>query len=253
MKKAKAKKPAVKKEEKAEPVADPTQKDEKAESTPKPAAEDTNGAASKGEQDGIAKDAEEKVPELNKASSHHRAPSVSQQSKMRSSSFRQSSGGLNSPGYFPADGDTAPEIYRKQAVKIEELEKENKRLTKDASDGEKRWKKAEEELEDLREAEGDSPSKLTAGGSSGEIEKLVRNMIFIYLVLALIILSREQKLQPFSGKIRNYSRNQYDGMVHRHLYQQRRPQTWKLFYFRKIRLLNLWRLRYRIYALNWIG
>lgn len=60
-------------------------------------------------------------------------------------------------------------------MRIDELERENKRLAKEASDGEKRWKKAEEELEDLRDAEGDSLTskpKIT-GGSSEEIQKLV--------------------------------------------------------------------------------
>jgi hypothetical protein len=124
------------------------------------------------------KDGGEPVSEL-KSSSHQRQPSISVQSKMRSSSFRQSSasGGPLSPSYgFSPEGDTAPDIYRKQAVRIEELERENKRLAKEASDGEKRWKKAEEELEDLREAEDDSaPTKgieLTPA-SSREVEKLV--------------------------------------------------------------------------------
>jgi predicted nucleic acid-binding Zn-ribbon protein len=61
-------------------------------------------------------------------------------------------------------------------LKIEELEKENKRLAKETSDGEKRWKKAEEELEDLREAEDDSSKTKVAPSTSrlsGELEKLV--------------------------------------------------------------------------------
>jgi predicted nucleic acid-binding Zn-ribbon protein len=99
---------------------------------------------------------------------------------MRSSSFRATSGPL-SPSEFPPEENTAPDIYRKQAIRIEELEKENKRLAKEASDGERRWKKAEEELEDLREAEADASSKTkdasTAAGSSEQPEKLVY-MIF---------------------------------------------------------------------------
>jgi hypothetical protein len=104
-----------------------------------------------------------------------RQPSISVQSKARSASFRQAAGGPLSPGYpFSPDGETAPDIYRKQALRIEELEKENKRLTKEAADGEKRWKKAEEELEDLREAD-DGPKREAAStpDSAGEIEKLV--------------------------------------------------------------------------------
>lgn len=106
-------------------------------------------------------------------------PSLSLQSKMRSSSFRKASmsGGSLSPvalkGFSP-DGDTAPDIFRKQAVRIEELEKENKRLAKEAQDVEKRWQKAEEELEDLREADGDRPTAMQGkSGGSDDVEKLV--------------------------------------------------------------------------------
>lgn len=128
---------------------------------------------------------EDTVPELNAPTGHHRAPSISQQSRMRSSSFRSSGGfpggsPLPSPGFFPTDGDTAPEIHRKQALKIEELEKENRRLAKEASDGEKRWKKAEEELEDLRDGDTDSPARdHTSGGTGEELEKLVSVWHFI--------------------------------------------------------------------------
>lgn len=98
---------------------------------------------------------------------------------MRSSSFRQGAGtGPLSPNYaFSPDGETAPEIHRKQQIKIDELERENKRLAKEAGDSEKRWKKAEEELEELREAEDDTETKKGAAspsaGSLEELEKLV--------------------------------------------------------------------------------
>jgi hypothetical protein len=46
------------------------------------------------------------------------------------------------------------EIYRKQAARLDELEKENKRLVKDAEVAENRWRKTEEELEELREITG---------------------------------------------------------------------------------------------------
>jgi predicted RNase H-like nuclease (RuvC/YqgF family) len=78
---------------------------------------------------------------------------------------------------FPPEENTAPDIYRKQALRIEELEKENKRLAKEASEGERRWKKAEEELEELREAEGDSSPKAkdasSTAGMSAQADKLV--------------------------------------------------------------------------------
>lgn len=183
MKKKKAKGTGAKKEEKVESVketqeaTDPPEENEKTEAEAFPSAEETKGEEPKEPEEDTTKDAEETVSELPSPSSHHRAPSMSQQSKMRSSSFRQSSGGLPSPGYgFPTDGDTAPEIYRKQAMRIEELDKENKRLAKEAAEGEKRWKKAEEELEDLREADNDNAPKVTdesPAGSSKELDTLV--------------------------------------------------------------------------------
>ena len=46
------------------------------------------------------------------------------------------------------------EIYRKQAFRLDELEKENKKLLKDVETVESRWRKTEEELEELRETNG---------------------------------------------------------------------------------------------------
>lgn len=89
-------------------------------------------------------------------------PSLSQQSKLRSSSFRS---GPLSPSLSP-EGETAADIYRKQVARIEDLEKENKRLAKEASDAERRYKKAEEDLADLQEADGD-------GSENSQVEKLV--------------------------------------------------------------------------------
>lgn len=100
------------------------------------------------------------------------SPSLSQQSKLRSTSFRKgsiSTGGPLSPGPFSPDGETAPDIYRKHVARIEELEKENRRLLKESTDAEKRWQKAEEELADLREADGDPSVKK----ADGQVEKLV--------------------------------------------------------------------------------
>jgi hypothetical protein len=182
LKKQKAKKTGTKAEEAPETVAKTPNPEEPPAETPP--TEDDAGAAPN-EDD--AKSTEEPAGELPTTPySHGRKPSLSVQSKMRSSSFRQSltSPGLNTPGgkapSFDPEEDTAPEIYRKQAARIEELEKENKRLAKEALDGEKRWKKAEEELEDLREADG-SRSDLkvgsqTSGDSANELQKLVRTM-----------------------------------------------------------------------------
>lgn len=175
MKKQKQKKAGAKKEEKQELTPEPSKinaADTIAETTSVP---NFSGALEKDGDDG--KDQDETIPELN-SELPQRQPSLSLQSKMRSSSFRQSSGGPLSPSYgFSPEGDTAPDIHRKQAARIEELEKENKRLVKEASDGERRLKKAEEDLEDLREAEEDSTRKSNTAaspGSSAELENLVR-------------------------------------------------------------------------------
>lgn len=47
------------------------------------------------------------------------------------------------------------EVYRKQSGRIEELEKENKRLEKEVEEVSVRFKKTEDQLEDLREANVD--------------------------------------------------------------------------------------------------
>lgn len=104
-------------------------------------------------------------------------PSLAQQSKIRSASFRKgsmSASGPMSPSIQGPEGETATDIYRKHVARIEELEKENKRLAKEATDSEKRWKKAEEELADLRETEGESKS-----GSDGQVEKLVSTFVHL--------------------------------------------------------------------------
>jgi hypothetical protein len=187
MKKQKQKKTGAKKEEK-EPGPESSKSEESAVQT-EPPVQDVDGT--KDEDGSDAKAPEEKVSDLN-PSLHQRQPSLTLQSKMRSSSFRASSGGPLSPNYppFSPDGDTAPDIYRKQALRIEELERENKRLAKEATDGERRWKKAEEELEELREAEDDTTSKKDiSSGSSGELEKLVWLLVSHLLPLLLLIRS----------------------------------------------------------------
>lgn len=89
-----------------------------------------------------------------------RQQSMSIQSKIRSTSFRQS--GPLSPSALPDSDDS---LYRKQVQRIEELEKDNTRLLREANEGESRWRKSEEELEELRE-------KAAEAGSNSEIEKL---------------------------------------------------------------------------------
>lgn len=62
----------------------------------------------------------------------------------------------------PGVGVTS-EVYREQAQKIEELEKENKRLASEVEENERRWKKGEEELEELRESRGDAALAVEKG------------------------------------------------------------------------------------------
>ncbi|PBP20561.1 hypothetical protein BUE80_DR008687 [Diplocarpon rosae] len=166
MKKQKQKKSGAKKDEKQEATPE-SSKDDAADTTaetPVP-----NGANTPAEDGENGKNQEETTAESSSGIPQRQA-SLSIQSKMRSSSFRQSSGGPLSPGHgFSPDGDTAPDIYRKQAARIEELEKENKRLAKEASDGERRLKKAEEELEDLREAEDDMTTRKPTTTDSPEL------------------------------------------------------------------------------------
>ena len=182
MKKKNAKKSGAKKEKTAAVSAESPDVEEKNEVEPTPAEPETipednvsieepaNAEEPTKEEDGEAADTVGQEPPSLK-----RESSITAQSRARSSSFRQAgplsplSPGAKSPS--PEEGTTAPEIYRKQAARIEELEKENKRLVKEASDGEKRWKKAEDELEDLREAEPLSKNDLK--NTAAEVAKLV--------------------------------------------------------------------------------
>ena len=105
-----------------------------------------------------------------RSDAHARQPSLSIQSKLRSTSFRRDSKepvGLppsphlstSTTAILPPltpDGETIQEIYRKQVLRLEELERENKRLDREAREGETRWRKNEEELEELRESSPDT-------------------------------------------------------------------------------------------------
>lgn len=106
-----------------------------------------------------------------------------------------------SPGPGSPEGASAPEIYRKQVARIEELEKENERLAKANTESEKRWKKAEEELEDLRES-GDASGK--PPGSGDEIEKLV-GARFFQCAHGILTLDRNPRLWLSSDRILNFN------------------------------------------------
>lgn len=160
---------------------DDTKDDEETTRTASPGVEDQAGSSEPPSTDKPEEKGEDAAADNDKAVEDEKAedgspsstPSLAQQSKMRSTSFRAGAAGTTSPGPFSPEGDTAPDIYRKQVARIEELEKENKKLSKDFSDSEKRWKKAEDELAEFREGDGDASAK---GNGSDETEKLVSNL-----------------------------------------------------------------------------
>lgn len=106
----------------------------------------------------------DRVPKADQKEKHARKPSVSVESRMRSESFRRASltksplspvaNGPKSPTLpaLNADGESMTEIYRKQASRVDELEKENRRLAKEAREAESRWRALESELEEIRES-----------------------------------------------------------------------------------------------------
>ena len=47
------------------------------------------------------------------------------------------------------------EVFRKQSTRIEDLEKDNKRMEKELADATSRWRKTEDQLEDMRESSVD--------------------------------------------------------------------------------------------------
>jgi predicted RNase H-like nuclease (RuvC/YqgF family) len=104
--------------------------------------------------------------------SHGRKPSVAVESRQRSESFYRSgaAGTPTSPNPMTPAGGITSEVYREQAQRIEELERENKRLTGEVEENQSRWKKGEEELEELREGRGDVAVAVEKGK---EADKLV--------------------------------------------------------------------------------
>lgn len=182
MKKQKAKKAGggKKKEDKAEASADaeaPTAT-EKAEDKPEELAppepiEATSASPGPVEDDDEPTDLPSSKP------SHGRKPSVAIESRQRSESFYRSgaAGTPTSPGASTPGAGITSEVYREQAQRIEELEKENKRLASEVEENESRWKKGEEELEELREGRGDVALAVEKGK---EADKLVSTNLLHY-------------------------------------------------------------------------
>lgn len=179
---------------------------------------------------------------------HGRQPSLSIQSKMRSSSFRKTSVSQGSHSPSPAsavlksppqslppltgDGESVHEVFRKQSTRIEELEKENKRLEKELEDNTTRFRKTEDELEDLREANVDGAElrdKLKeAEEKAASIESLVWNlrMVRIYTgkPLANGRINRKKRLPHYNVKIHSSNHDPTAAMpvsplAHRSLHQ----------------------------------
>ncbi|KAK4556849.1 hypothetical protein LTR86_005829 [Recurvomyces mirabilis] len=102
-------------------------------------------------------DGEEDVTEKSEL---ERQPSLPIQSKQRSESFRQGGAG---------PGAEVQDLYKKQAARIEELEKESKAYREQQEEGAARLAKVEEELESVRE-EGSDVAELKS--KARETDKL---------------------------------------------------------------------------------
>jgi hypothetical protein len=172
MKKQKAKKGGAAKKKEDKPEAEP----ESSTSTEKPA-ERTDGLAPQPPEatsasPGPIDDEDDEPAELPKpAQPHGRKPSVAVESRMRSTSFYRGDAAGTPTSPTGGSGETMREIYQQQVQRIEELERDNKRLTGEVEKGEQRWKVSEEELEVLREEKGDAALAVERGK---EADKLVR-------------------------------------------------------------------------------
>ena len=118
-------------------------------------------------------------------------PSESQQSKERSKSFKTGDTGASST----SPSAEVQELYRKQAARIEELEKENKDYKSSKEDGAARLAKAEEELESLRESTSDV----------AELRSKVKESENISTELAAVQRQLAQAQQTAKGKERRQS------------------------------------------------
>jgi len=121
--------------------------------------------------------------------SHGRKPSVAVESRQRSESFYRSgaAGGPLSPG-----AGVTSEVYREQALRIEELERENKRLAGEVEESQNKWKKGEEELEELREGRGDVALAVEKGK---EADKLVCLHIGVRDVVVLTYYKQKEEVE----------------------------------------------------------
>ncbi|KAF2272519.1 uncharacterized protein EI97DRAFT_504179 [Westerdykella ornata] len=130
----------------------------------------------------VEDDEPSELPKSTPTPSHGRKPSVAVESRLRSESFYRGgdTGTPTSPPPITPGGGVSGDIYREQAHRIEELEKENKRLASEVEEAEKRWRKGEEELEELREGRGDLALAAERGKEveqlKSEVESLKRQL-----------------------------------------------------------------------------
>ncbi|KAJ4305698.1 hypothetical protein N0V90_001229 [Kalmusia sp. IMI 367209] len=170
---------AKKKDEKAEASGTTEAQDEKAEeAAAAPGVPEANTSSVPAE---VEDDEPTELP--SSTPSHNRKPSIAVESRQRSASFYRSAGGPTSPTATTPGGGVSSDIYREQAQRIEELERENKRLAAEVEQGETRWKKGEEELEELREGRGEAALAAEKGkeaekliGQKSEVESLKRQL-----------------------------------------------------------------------------
>jgi hypothetical protein len=100
--------------------------------------------------------------ELPSKSAHGRKPSMAIESFYRA-------GGPTSPTGLTPAGGVSSEIYREQVQRIEELEKENSRLTGEVDEYKGKWSKGEEELEEFREGRGDVALAIEKGKQADKL------------------------------------------------------------------------------------
>jgi hypothetical protein len=93
---------------------------------------------------------------------------VAIESRQRSESFYRAGGPTSPTGLTPAGG-VSSEIYREQVQRIEELEKENSRLTGEVDEYKGKWSKGEEELEEFREGRGDVALAIEKGKQADKL------------------------------------------------------------------------------------
>lgn len=119
---------------------------------------------------------------------HGRGPSISLQSKMRSESFRKSSGPLSPSIKSPtlqsivSDGDSLQEIYRKQAQKLEELEKHNKSLLEENNKQAEHINQLEAELDSEPARKNDAALEENYQRIS-DLEETLKSLVSFYKTL----------------------------------------------------------------------